>query len=127
MTEPVEIPFYGKIRKKQISKEELLGVWKSVLAKAQVRVDEGVTVQAIEGNDGRFRVVTNKGTLTARKVVLATGLRGSPRKLGVPGEELSKVAYRLIDPDQYQGCKVLVVGGGDAAIEAAIQVAEEGD
>ena len=127
MTEPVEIPFYGKIKKKQISKEELLGVWKSVLAKAQVKVDEGITVQTIEGEDGQFRVVTNKGTLTARKVVLATGLRGSPRKLGVPGEELSKVAYRLIDPDQYLGCKVLVVGGGDSALEAAMMLAEESD
>jgi len=127
MTEPVEIPFYGKIRKRQISKEELLGVWKSVLAKARVHVDEGVTVQSIEGDDGRFRVVTSKGTFGARKVVLATGLRGTPRKLGVPGEELSKVAYRLIDPDQYQRCRVLVVGGGDAAIEAAIQLAEQSD
>jgi len=60
-------------------------------------------------------------------VVLATGRRGSPRKLGVPGEELAKVAYRLIDPDQYEGCKVLVVGGGDSAIEAAVQLAEESD
>jgi thioredoxin reductase/Pyruvate/2-oxoacid:ferredoxin oxidoreductase delta subunit len=127
MTEPVEIPFYGKIRKRQISKEELLGVWRRVLAKAQIRVDEGVTVQSIEGDDGRFRVVTNKGTLAARKVVLAIGLRGSPRKLGVAGEELSKVAYRLIDPDQYQRCRVLVVGGGDAAIEAAVQLAEQSD
>jgi len=127
MTEPVEIPFYGKIRKRQISKEELLGVWKSVLAKARVHVDEGVTVQSVEGDDGRFRVVTSKGTLGARKVVLATGLRGTPRKLGVPGEELPKVAYRLIDPDQYQRCRVLVVGGGDAAIEAAIQLAEQSD
>ena len=102
-------------------------MWEGALRKAGVRIDEGVTVDSIEGNDGAFRVVTKKGTVQARKVVLATGRRGSPRKLGVPGEELAKVAYRLVDPDQYEGCKVLVVGGGDAAIEAAVQLAEESD
>src|SRR5438132_236790 len=127
MTEPAQIPFYGKLGKRKISKEELLSVWEGALRKAGVRIDEGVTVESIEGHDGAFRVVTKKGTVQARKVVLATGRRGTPRKLGVPGEELAKVAYRLVDPDQYEGCKVLVVGGGDAAIEAAVQLAEESD
>jgi dihydropyrimidine dehydrogenase (NAD+) subunit PreT len=127
MTEPAQIPFYGKLGKRKISKEELLSVWQGALRKAGVRIDEGVTVDSIEGKDGAFRVVTKQGTVQARKVVLATGRRGTPRKLGVPGEELPKVAYRLVDPDQYEGCKVLVVGGGDAAIEAAVQLAEESD
>jgi dihydropyrimidine dehydrogenase (NAD+) subunit PreT len=127
MTEPAEIPFYGKLGKNRISKEELLTVWQGALRRAGVRINEGVEVSSIEGNDGAFRVVTKKGTVQARKVVLATGRRGTPRKLGVPGEELSKVAYGLIDPDQYEGCKVLVVGGGDSAIEAAAQLAEESD
>src|SRR5207302_1971134 len=90
-------------------------------------VDEGVRVSAIEGQDGAFELVTSGGKLRARKVVLATGRRGTPRKLGVPGEELTKVTYNLIDPEQYQGCSVLVVGGGDAALEAAIQLAESTD
>jgi thioredoxin reductase/Pyruvate/2-oxoacid:ferredoxin oxidoreductase delta subunit len=127
MTEPAQIPYYGKLAKKRISKEELLSVWQDALKKAGVRINEGVEVGSIEGSDGAFQVVTKKGTLQARKVVLAMGLRGTPRKLGVPGEELSKVAYRLIDPEQYEGCKVLVVGGGDAALEAAIQLADESD
>ncbi len=127
MTEPAQIPFYGRLGKRRISKEELLSVWQGALGKAGVRIDEGVRVDSIEGHDGAFRVVTKKGTVQARKVVLATGRRGAPRKLGVPGEELGKVAYGLVDPDQYEGCKVLVVGGGDAAVEAAVQLAEESD
>jgi len=127
MTEPVQIPFFGKLSQKRISKEELLSVWSGALGQAGVRVDEGVGVESIGGRDGAFQVVTKKGVLTARKVVLAIGRRGTPRKLGVPGEELSKVAYRLADPEQYQGSRVLVVGGGDAAIEAAVQLADESD
>jgi thioredoxin reductase/NAD-dependent dihydropyrimidine dehydrogenase PreA subunit len=125
MTEPVAIPFYGKLDRRQISKEELLAVWQEALVKADVQVDEGVSVEAIEGNDGAFRVHTKNGAVSAKKVVLATGVRGTPRKLNVPGEELSKVAYRLTDPEQYEGCRVLVVGGGDAALEAAAQLAED--
>jgi dihydropyrimidine dehydrogenase (NAD+) subunit PreT len=127
MTEPAQIPFYGKLPSKRISKEQLLSVWEGALKKAAVRINEGIEVASIEGSDGAFRVITKKGTLEARKVVLAMGLRGTPRKLGVPGEELSKVSYRLIDPEQYEGAKVLVVGGGDAAVEAAMQLADESD
>ena len=127
MTEPLELPYYGKLRKKKISKEELLAVWQKAVAKAKVEVEQGVKVASIEGADGAFELVTSKGAVRARKIVLATGRRGTPRKLGVPGEELSKVTYRLIDPDQYEGARVLVVGGGDAAIEAAIQLADQGE
>ena len=126
MTETLELPFFGKLRKKRISKEELLQIWQKATAKARIEVEQGVKVSGIEGNDGAFELVTSKGPIRARKIVLATGRRGTPRKLGVPGEELAKVTYRLIDPDQYEGARVLVVGGGDAALEAAIQLAEEG-
>ena len=127
MTEAVQLPLYGKFGKKLISKEELLETWKKVLEKGKIRIDEGVKVSGIEGSDGAFTVVTSHGPVRARKVVLATGRRGTPRKLGVPGEELTKVTYNLIDPEQYQGCSVLVVGGGDSALEAAIQLAESTD
>src|SRR5207253_3099457 len=80
-----------------------------------------------EGQDGAFRVQTNRGPMDARKVVLATGLRGTPRKIGCRGEDLAKVTYRLIDTEQYEGCDVLVVGGGDSAVEAAVQLAEQSD
>ena len=127
MTSAFQLPFFGKVTKKLISKEELLSTWQRALNKGNVGIDEGVKVLGIEGSDGAFRVQTNRGALQARKVVLATGLRGTPRKLGVRGENLPKVTYRLMDSEQYDGCDVLVVGGGDAALEAAIQLAEQSD
>ncbi len=127
MTEAFQVPFYGKLTKKLISKEELLSTWQRALHKGSVDIEEGVKVVGIEGGDGAFRVQTSRGSVDTRKVVLATGLRGTPRKLGVRGEDLPKVTYRMMDPEQYQGCDVLVVGGGDAALEAAMQLAEESD
>jgi thioredoxin reductase/NAD-dependent dihydropyrimidine dehydrogenase PreA subunit len=125
MTEPIDAPYLGKVSRQRISKEELLELWQDGLDKARIRIDEGVRVLGVDGNDGAFRVQTDKGYLDAAKVVLATGRRGTPRKLGVPGETLAKVTYRLIDAEQYGRSEVLVVGGGDAAVEAAIQLAEQ--
>lgn len=127
MTEPLQLPYLGKINRRQISKEDLLAAFEKALAKAQVVVEEGVRVSSIEGQDGAFEVKTTQGSVRARKVVLASGLRGTPRRLGVPGEDLPKVTYRLADPEQYEGCRLLVVGGGDAALEAAAQIATETD
>jgi thioredoxin reductase/NAD-dependent dihydropyrimidine dehydrogenase PreA subunit len=125
MTETLELPLVGRFGKKTISKETLMEKWFQMARTANLKIEEGVKVTGIEGRDERFAVQTNKGPVYARKVVLATGRRGTPRKLGVPGEELPKVAYRLIDPEQYTDCSVLVVGGGDSALEAAIQLANE--
>jgi thioredoxin reductase/Pyruvate/2-oxoacid:ferredoxin oxidoreductase delta subunit len=125
MTEPVVLPLYGRFGKRLMSKEELLAGWEKVIARAGLRVDQGVKVGAIGGEDGRFRVETSRGPVDAAKVVLATGRRGTPRRLGVPGEEAEKVLYGLTDPEQYDGQRVLVVGGGDSALEAAIQLATE--
>lgn len=127
MTERVQLPFFGKFGAPLISKEQLLESWERALTKAGVRVETGVKVDGIDGDDGAFTVRTSRGTVKASKVVLAIGRRGSPRKLGVPGEDLPKVTYRLVDPQQYEGARVLVVGGGDAALEAAIQLADESD
>lgn len=126
MSEAVELPFYGRFGRSLLSKEELLTELQQVLKKAGVTINEGERVVGIDGEPGAFVVKTGRGTqVRCRAVVLAIGLRGTPRKLEVPGEDKSKVFYRLIDPAQFHGKRVLVVGGGDSAVEAAIQLAEE--
>jgi thioredoxin reductase/Pyruvate/2-oxoacid:ferredoxin oxidoreductase delta subunit len=125
MTEKVHLPIWGKFGKRRILKEELLETIRRVIRKAQIQVEEGVKVESIDGADGDFTVQTTRGPVRARKVVLATGRAGSPRKLGVPGEEQQKVVYRLDHPEQYDGQRVLVVGAGDAGVEAACQLARE--
>ncbi len=129
MTERVVLPIVGKFGRSRITKEELLAGWTYILEKTRIHVREGVKVTGITGEDGRFLVEATQGgkhaTAAASKVVLAIGRRGTPRKLGVPGEELPKVVYGLTDPEQYEGKRVLVVGGGDSALEAAMQIADE--
>jgi thioredoxin reductase len=70
-------------------------------------------------------VITSKGQYRAQAVVLALGRAGTPRKLGVKGEELPKVMYRLIEADHYVNKKILVIGGGDSAVEAAMGLAHQ--
>ena len=125
MSEPVDLPLVGKFGKTLITKEELLAGWEKIIAKAGLIVEQGVKMTGLDGADGRFTVRTSAGPVSAAKVVLAIGRRGTPRKMGVPGEESEKVVYSLTDPDQYNGSSVLVVGGGDSAVEAAIQLATE--
>jgi thioredoxin reductase len=125
MTEAVHIPLAGKIGKRILSKEELLESIQTAITKNGVKVEEGVKVEGIDGEDGAFVVRTTAGPVPAKKVVLATGRRGTPRKLDVPGEESTKVTYLLVDPDQYARKKMLVIGAGDSALEAAAQLVEE--
>jgi thioredoxin reductase/ferredoxin len=125
MTEKMKVALAGTIGRSTISKEELLESLQRAIAKNEVKVEEGVKVERIEGDDGAFTVHTSAGPVPARKVVLATGRRGTPRKLDAPGEQSSKVTYALIDPDQYRKKRVLVVGAGDSALEAAAQLVEE--
>jgi thioredoxin reductase (NADPH) len=124
MTSPVEVPIIGKLKITQTSKEELLEFWQNVEQKTGVAIRYKERVESITPRGGGFLIRTSKGQYAASSVLLAIGRRGTPRKLGVPGEELSKVVYRMIDPEQYSGLRVLVVGGGDSALEAAASIAE---
>lgn len=126
MTAPVTLPIVGKVRFGQTSKEALLEFWKGVERKTGLTIRYGERVESVVQTGDGFVVRTTKGEHRAATVLLAIGRRGTPRKLEVPGEELPKVVYRLIDPEQYAGQDVLVVGGGDSALEAAASVAEGG-
>lgn len=125
MTSPVDLPMYGMMKFREVYKEELLEFWEGVEKKTDVKINYNERVEGISKNGDFFAVNTTRDTYQTRAVLLAIGRRGTPRKLGVPGEESPKVVYRLIDPEQYRGKHVLVVGGGDSALEAATSVAEE--
>lgn len=125
MTQPVELPLAGRMRFREVSKETLLAFWQDVLKRFPLPVTYGERVEHIARMDRGFEVRTTAGVRSAATVLLAIGRRGTPRKLGVAGEDQSKVVYRLIDPAQYKGQRVLVVGGGDSALEAAAEIASE--
>ncbi|MBS1143447.1 MAG: 4Fe-4S dicluster protein [Proteobacteria bacterium] len=125
MTAPMKLPLIGEIKVREISKEELMEIWQGILDKATPNIQFSERMEEIKPVDGIYSIRSNKATYTAANVLLAIGRRGTPRKLGAKGEEQAKVVYRLIEADQYQGKHVLVVGGGDSALEAALDVANE--
>ena len=126
MTSPVQFPTYGKFKKTELSKEELIAFWEKVMERTDFKIHTGEKVLDIKrGEDGIFTVVTPKQEYRARAVMLALGKTGDPRKLGVKGEELPKVMYRLIEADHYVQKRILVVGGGDSAVEAAMGLAHQ--
>lgn len=127
MTQPAELPIVGKMKFKEVQKEDLIDYWQQVEKKTGIDINYDERVESIEpitGGSGLI-VTTSRAEYDTRAVLIAIGRRGSPRQLGVPGEGLPKVTYRLIDPEQYQNLHVLVVGGGDSALEAATSIAEE--
>ncbi len=127
LLQPVDLPLHGRIDREELQKEHLLELMESLVDQHRLDVRYGEKVARVtRREDGTFEATTIAGTAhRARFVILALGRRGTPRKLGVPGEELPKVAYRLIDAESYRGQKVLVVGGGDSAVEAAVGLARE--
>ncbi len=125
MTAPMQLPILGKVKMSEISKEALLEFWQGVVKKTGLKVNFSERMETITRAGDSFTIKTSRGTYNTKAVLLAIGRRGTPRKLEVPGEELPKVVYRLIDPEQYRNQCVLVVGGGDSALEAALALANE--
>lgn len=121
MSQPAELPIVGKMRfrSNKVSKEELLAYWNNVRTQQKLNIKEKTKFEKLRREQNIFHVETSRGVVTAKKVILALGVRGSPRKLGIKNEEMSKVTYNLLDPEQYQKQYVCVVGGGNAAAEAA--------
>lgn len=125
MTEPMDVPLYGKVNTRQISKEDLLELWEQVMEKTGLQIQTNEKVQSITDENGVFLVKTDVGAYKTQRVVLAIGRRGTPRKLGVPGEDSGKVAYSLLEPEKFEHSRILVVGGGNSALEAAWALVEQ--
>jgi len=125
MTSPMNLPIIGKIKIRKTTKEALMELWQDVMQKSEIKINFGERLEHITRNDDGFHITTNRNSYHTRSVLLSIGRRGTPRKLDVPGEELEKVVYSLIEPQQFQNQHVLVVGGGDSALEAALSIARE--
>ncbi|MBI3203214.1 MAG: NAD(P)-binding domain-containing protein [Myxococcales bacterium] len=127
MTGALDLPLYGRVRQKTMTKEELVAVWQDIFQKVRPPLVTEELVERLERDDsGMWIVHTTRGARRAANVVLALGMRGAPAKLGVPGEEHPKVAYRLLEPEPFSGKHVLVVGGGNAAVESALSLSDFG-
>lgn len=125
MTRPVEIPLYGWLKKSEYTKEELLDIWEAIQKNYQIDVKTEDKLEHIERINGQYKLHTKNNFYVSTHVLLALGRRGTPRKLGVPGEDKSKVMYKLLDAETYQDEDILIIGGGDSAIEAAMGLAKQ--
>jgi len=125
MTSPMDLPLFGKVKLFETSKPELLDLWGKVLGKNEIQISENAKVESISRVNGHFRLATLNGEeYLSKNILLAIGRRGSPRKLNIPGESMEKVAYRLLESEYIMDKNILVVGGGDSAIESALLLAD---
>lgn len=125
LVQAVEIPVLGPLKGAEYAKEDVLALLQRLVHQASLNVHYGSRVEDVQRHGELFSVRSASGLVLGRFVVLALGRRGTPRKLGVPGEELEKVMYRLVDAESYSGQRILVVGGGDSAVEAALGLARQ--
>lgn len=126
MTHPMDLPLFGKIKLRETTKDELLNLWNKVLSDNEIQIKEKSKVEDIKAVDDFFEVYVNAHEkFTTQAVLLALGRRGTPRKLNIEGEMSSKVAYRLLEPEHVKDKNILVVGGGDSAVEAALMLANQ--
>jgi thioredoxin reductase len=123
LVQALDIPFLGRLREGEYSKEDLLERLEDLSRQARLDVRFGQKALGVAHPNGHLAVRTTDDIFLARHVILALGRRGTPRKLGVPGEERPKVMYQLTDAASYKGQRLLVVGGGDSAVEAALALA----
>lgn len=121
MSHPFKLPMFGEIKfsSHKVIKEDLLKIWHNVRSKAKVKVKEQTRFESLEKTGSFFTIKTNQGEFKAQRVILSMGVRGSPRRLGLPNEDLPKVTYNLIDAAEYVDKDIVVVGGGNAGVEAA--------
>jgi thioredoxin reductase/NAD-dependent dihydropyrimidine dehydrogenase PreA subunit len=125
LVQSLDIPIWGRLKEAEYDKERLLEILQELHRKGRLEVRFGEKVTGVELGDGVFSVASTSGVTRARFAILALGRRGSPRKLGAPGEDLPKVMYQLVDAEAYSAQKILVVGGGDSAVEAALGLARQ--
>lgn len=125
MTQPMDLPLYGKIKFREVEKEQLMALFQDVMIKHKFNINVGEKVTEIHQANSHFKVTTLKQSYEASRILLSIGRRGSPRKIGCPGEKSAKVTYRLLEPEKYHHQKILVVGGGDSAVEAAVALSEQ--
>jgi len=119
MAEPSKLPLRARCRFEAGSREKILQDFAADLRSHSVNLVKG-EVTTISKRGDVFEIQYGDSTCTAKHVVLSIGVQGSPRKLNVPGDDLSHVAYTLSDADAFKGRNVVVVGAGDAAIENAL-------
>jgi thioredoxin reductase/NAD-dependent dihydropyrimidine dehydrogenase PreA subunit len=128
MTSPMDLPLHGKVKLYETSKTELIELWEKVLTTNNISIQEHTKIESIERTGTYFSIQDQSGKYyQAQRVLLAIGRRGTPRKLGIPGEMTEKVAYRLLEPELIQGEKIMVVGGGDSAVESAMLLMDQNE